>query len=250
MKKYGIAIVFCLCFLLSGCSSKYDDAAIQAFGDALISLQNNSSMNMDIKILGYEDAKQERLMAKMTMQGTVVKQENDVQMSLAATVAANGLSLGKINFYLKDANLYMDVLGTKGKLPFDQVIPDFNQMAAQQNDIPQANVEAAIKEAMKEFRYRDQEAGIITFSFQDSFIREQMNQNLAADAATIQHFDGTLTIKDNQITAYSFLLDLQTEEQPMTMAITIECSDFDQTAEIAFPDFSDYIEQDNFDITE
>ncbi len=250
MKRYVIGAVFALCIFLCGCSSKYDETAIQAFGDALAAAQDVSGMNMDIKVLAYEDLKQERLMTKMTINGAILKQDDDIQMSMEAALAAKGISFGKLNFYLKDAGMYVDMLGTKAKIPLGSDIPNLSELVNLKANIEKEQVEQSIKENMKEFRYEDQENGMIAFSFQDSFIKDKMNAYSKNGDASIQRFDGTLTIKDNHITAYTFQIDIDTEEQPLSMVITIECSDFDQIKELTFPDFSEYTVQDDFDVSE
>ncbi len=179
-----------------------------------------------------------------------MKQDDDIQMSMEAALAAKGISFGKLNFYLKDAGMYVDMLGTKAKIPLGSDIPNLSELVNLKANIEKEQVEQAIKENMKEFRYEDQENGMIAFSFQDSFIKDKMNAYSKNGDASIQRFDGTLTIKDNHITAYTFQIDIDTEEQPLSMVITIECSDFDQIKELTFPDFSEYTVQDDFDVSE
>lgn len=249
MKKYVIAVVSCLCLFLSSCASKFDENAIQAYEEALNSLQNCSGMNIDMKMFAYEDVKQERLMAKLTMDGAILKLHNDLQMSMNAYVAANGIAIDNLKFYMKDANMYVDALGTKVKIPLADAFFDFNEIVGSQTNIDQEDFAAFIHETMDEFRYEDQEAGIIAFSLQDAFIQEYMDQSTNSNGASIKRFDGTITIKENQIIAYSFLFDMETNGQPYTVVGTISLADFDQIKEIAFPDFSEFV-LDDFDISE
>lgn len=251
MKRYLIAVVFCLCLLLNGCASKYDEDAIHAYADALTALQDCTGMNTDIKVLIYEDEDQEHLMSKLNMNGAILKHDNDLQMNMDASVSANGVVLRNLKFYMKDANVYFDIFDTKFKQPLDKETAffDFDEIVTSQSKINQEDITASIQDNMKEFRYQDQEAGIIAFIIQESFIQKFTDQSTESKIA-IHQLRGTITIKDGQVTAYSFLMELDIDDQPYTIDTTIELSDFNQIKEIQFPDLSEFDSQEDYDVTE
>lgn len=235
--------------LLSGCSNNsYEQKAIDDYIAYSKDFVKMESANMNAKMLMNMVDGDTTVKAKVTLDGDFLIKEDDIQMKLLASMSMNGLSIGDLKFYMKDLTMYMDLLGTKQKASLaedmEPALDAYKKALSNENTMS----EVTIKEQFKEFKYEDEEQGIIAFVMDsESLLQKALEENPNAASAdiTMDDIQGTMTFKDHTIKNMTMNMTLSSSKgQRVELEITCSFDSINEIKSIEFPDFSEYVETD------
>lgn len=235
--------------LFSGCSNNsYEQKAMDDYIAYSKDFTKMESANMNAKMLMNMVDGDTTMKAKVTFDGDFLINEDDMQMKLLAAMSVNGLSIGDIKLYMKDLTLYMDLLGTKQKASMVEDMKLFLEAYKKSSTNENTITEATIKEQFKEFKYEDEEQGIISFQMDSEGILKKAleeNPNAATEDITMEDIQGTMTFKDGTIKNMTMNVTLSSPKgQKVELQITCTIDSVNEIKSIEFPDFSDYVETD------
>lgn len=244
MKRF-LLITVLLIACLSGCSSRYDDDAIQAYLDATEELKNVESLHLDVSGGIFTDEKKEMRSAKLNLSSDMILADQ-LQIAVDVDLSTVGVALGKIAFYVKDNTFYMNFLDNKTKISFQSYLDQFAAMNSADSLGFGAKADAeSVKSVFKEFKFEDKDAGIIAFAFDLSIFDSLYGamENSAQTKYVIKSYTGTMKVQNNQITELNFDLIIDYEGKSYPIEFTISLSEQNQVKDIKFPSFKDYKEQ-------
>lgn len=242
MKKF-LCFTAILFACLTGCSSRYDNEAIQLYLDATQNMKDIESLHLDITGNIYGDSQKDMQIAKAGINADLIVSEKP-QLAMDLDYAFSGIALGDMNFYLKDNTFYMNIMGEKAKIPFQKYLDQTGPIDDEDLGIGTATDKESIKKIFKEFKFKDKEAGIIAFSFDLNWL-DNISGILGNDVQlkdVIKSYEGTMKIQDQTLTEMTFdlLVIAEGEEYPVNLTITL--SKQNEIKDIKFPDFKGYKE--------
>lgn len=240
MKKF-LCFTAILFACLTGCSSRYDNEAMQLYLDATQNMKDVESLHLDIAGNIYGDSKKDMQIAKAGINADMIISEKP-QLAMDLDFAFSGVALGDMNFYLKDNTFYMNIMGEKAKISFQEYLDQTGPIDDEDLGIGTAADKESIKQIFKEFKFKDKEAGIIAFSFDLDWL-DKISGILGNDVQlkdVIKSYDGTMKIQDQTLTEMTFDLLVSAEGEEYPVNLTIAFSKQNEIKDIKFPDFKGY----------
>lgn len=255
IKKWILSLVAAISMLgISGCSStNIDEDAFLIYRDAYEKTSKMTSGNYALQLfVDTENFEDINLRGKLDFTGSYLVKDKHPQMSGKVNFSVNGVKFSdKINFYLLDNIMYMDLMGRKYK---ESLNDQENSDAIHSIDTSPEGLKEQMQECVLEEKDGKQVVhislkkdflGNIIEASKDSLSSEYTEEELnivknSFDTATLD-----LSIDDQgYVSDYAIDLKLDHEGQIININVTIAITAINEIEDIAFPDFSEYIEND------
>lgn len=245
------ALLLCLC-MLSGCfgsANRYDEEAIAKYQAIIQESNAMTGTAFEVVISIYKGADRKQKIGKLNFDGELLLSTDDVQMRMDAKFSFSGISLDQIHLYYQDQTMYLDMMDTKIKQPLSdlgegQSPEQFLKQSRKQSD------EEDIKAMFTEMIFADDSKHVITAVLDPDVILEQLKQAEFDEDLTIEHAEIVMTEENGTWKEVSLQMEAKAEEETIAVDVDICFTDTNAIDHIDFPDFSDYLQNDDVSTAE
>lgn len=255
IRKWILSLVAAISMLgISACSStNINEDAFSIYRDAYEKTSKMTSGNYTLQLfVDTENFEDIDLRGKLDFTGSYLVKDKQPQMSGKVNFSINGVKFSdKMNFYLLDNIMYMDLMGRKYKESLD----------TQENSDPLHSIDASpegLKEQMQECVLEEKDGKkIVHIVLKKDFlgnILEASKDSLDSEYTeeqwnTVKNSLGTATVdltidEHGYVSDYAIDMKLEHDKQIVKINVTIGITAINEIEEITFPDFSEYIEND------
>lgn len=250
-----------LLFSMTACSStKIDDDALTALENGMNQMSNMESAtydaDMDMTVMGEA--------MNLGLQGGYLEKDNKLNFSMILDASQGEEHLGNMfEIYYKDDQLYVQFLGDKMKVDLTEFIDMINEGSSNAKD---QDSEKFKKEDIKPYlTFAEMKDDKITLEFEHQKLQDAMKDTIK-QAGEQQGYDlemkvnkaaAVVKLKDETIVDAAFDMDTtiimdmgsnQKTTTDMKIVLSVAFDDINANKELVFPDFSEYIETDLFDL--
>lgn len=250
-RKCIAALLLCLC-LLSGCfgnANRYDEEAIAKYQAIIQESNAMTGTGFEAIISIYKGADRKQKIGKMNFYGELLLSADDVQMRLDAKFSFSGISLDQIHLYYQDQTMYLDMMDTKIKQP----LPDNGKGQSPEELLKQSRKqsdEEDIKAMFTEMIFADDSKHVIIALIDPDVIFEQLKQAEFDENLSIEHAELVMTEENGTWKEVSLRMEAEAEEETIAVDVDFCFTDTNAVDHIDFPDFSDYLQNDDMTTVE
>lgn len=241
-------------------SSKIDEDALTALENGMNQMSNMESASydadMDMTVMGET--------MNLGLQGGYLEKDNKLKFSMILDAAEGKEHLGNMfEIYYKDDQLYVQFLGDKMKVDLTEFIDMINEGS---NDAKNQDSEKFKKEDIKPYlTLAEMKDDKITLEFEHQKLQDAMKDTIK-QAGEQQGYDlemkvnkaaAVVKLKDETIVDAAFDMDTtiimdmgsnQKTTTDMKIVLSVAFDDINANKDLVFPDFSEYMETDLFDL--
>lgn len=250
-----------LLFSMTACSSsKIDEDALTALENGMNQMSNMESASydadMDMTVMGET--------MNLGLQGGYLEKDNKLKFSMILDAAEGKEHLGNMfEIYYKDDQLYVQFLGDKMKVDLTEFIDMINEGS---NDAKNQDSEKFKKEDIKPYlTLAEMKDDKITLEFEHQKLQDAMKDTIK-QAGEQQGYDlemkvnkaaAVVKLKDETIVDAAFdmdttiIMDMGSNQKTTTdtkIVLSVAFDDINANKDLVFPDFSEYMETDLFDL--